>query len=148
MAHSLVAYNESALEVAEKLYAEQGRQLTLRMPANVSPEDLVKHELTHHPRLSSCEACVRARSREDNRPDVETKPEATACRDGVVVFSMDYGFWGDCKFLAAHDSEHGSILGIPVCEKGPRGVKYMIEEMKTKFFRVMVRIQSEQLFWQ
>ena len=27
------------------------------------------------------------------------------------------------------DSEHGSILGIPVCEKGSRGVKRMIEEI-------------------
>ena len=100
LAHSLVVYNESALEVAEKLYAEQGREpVTLRKPANVSSEDLVKHELTHHPSLSSCEACVRARSREDNHPDVETKPEATACRDGGVVFSMDYGFWGIASFL-------------------------------------------------
>ena len=59
LAHSLVVYNESALEVAEKLYSEQGREaITLRKPAHVSFEDLAKHELTHHPRLSSCEACV------------------------------------------------------------------------------------------
>ena len=45
------------------------------------------------------------------------------------MFSMGYGFWGDCRFLAVHDSEHGSILGIPVCEKGPRGVRYMIKEI-------------------
>lgn len=82
MAHSIVVYNESALEVAEKLYSEGCREpVALRRPAQVSVEDLAKHVRS---------MCVRARNREDSRPEVETTPEARADRWRCCAF---HGLW-------------------------------------------------------
>ena len=102
-------------------------------PVKPSPEEVARHELTHLPKASWCEACSATRGRERNFEVSEKK------HDGSLI-SMDFKFTGTrdeenakyvkdapCISLVMVDQEPKFVRVIPVPSK--EVTKYLIEEI-------------------
>ena len=91
------------------------------------------HALTHLPRQPWCQACLAARSREDNHS--ATAPEERA----IPVVSMDYMYTGTegtaderdplCEHLLVIDMKTKYVLVLPIDAKGGASVRGSTEEI-------------------
>ena len=98
-------------------------------PEPPSPELVELHEVTHLPRADWCEACIAARSREDNY-------EAAGPKREFPVISLDFMFVktdGEDAPLATHlvcvDSQSKYVVAVALAAKGGKTLKHAVEEV-------------------
>ncbi|CAE7542324.1 unnamed protein product [Symbiodinium sp. CCMP2592] len=119
-----------SVEASEAVKAEYDREPLVPALAERPSEELVLlHETTHLPRADWCEACLAARSREDNYDDSGPTRE-------FPVISIDYMFTGtegEEQPLATHlvvvDSQSKYTQAIAIDGKGGRSLKHCVEEI-------------------
>ena len=113
---------KATVQISEDIRKEFERDpIPEALPALPSQEEIEKHELTHLPRASWCEACQAAKSREDNFDESTEKPQRP-------VFSLDFMFTGTqgeegekdplAIQLVGVDSETKFLLAVAVPTKG------------------------------
>ncbi|CAE7034963.1 GIP [Symbiodinium sp. CCMP2592] len=127
-----VAHSKLQLEVAasEAVRAEFSRDPVMQArPVPPSPELVELHEVTHLPRADWCEACIAARSREDNYDAAGPKRE-------FPVISLDFMFVktdGEDAPLATHlvcvDSQSKYVVAVALAAKGGKTLKHAVEEV-------------------
>ncbi|CAE7220909.1 unnamed protein product [Symbiodinium sp. CCMP2592] len=127
-----VAHSKLQLEVAasEAVRAEFSRDpIVQALPVPPSPELVALHEVTHLPRADWCEACIAARSREDNF-------EAAGPKREFPVISLDFMFVktdGEEAPLATHlvcvDSQSKYVVAVALASKGGKTLKHAVGEV-------------------
>ena len=88
-----------------------------KSPCLPSKEEVDRHDTTHCPYRSWCDACVRSKAREDAHARKLTGRDDES---GLPVISMDYDHLENkITVLVAKDEETGSLLAYDCTKKGP-----------------------------